>query len=428
MTYNAASGYWQGAETYLRIWHSGTHPGSSLDAVRRWVAPSAGTVRLTGRAADGDPNGGGGVTVLIRQGSTVLWQQALANGNTTGLTFDLTTTVTAGTPLDFIVNRGADGSDSYDSTIFDPTITFTGTGPISGTITGGTTTATTSSTTGGTGGTTSGTSVGTTGATGTTSETSTPAPSSSTTTATATTYRASTDFSGIQGQRGWYYQDSEGRLMTYNAASGYWQGAETYLRIWHSGTHPGSSLDAVRRWVAPSAGTVRLTGRAADGDPNGGGGVTVLIRQGSTVLWQQALANGNTTGLTFDLTTTVTAGTPLDFIVNRGADGSDSYDSTIFDPTITYVTTTSATVSATVPPSVYSATLLWSPNTEADLAGYRVYQRTATGAYGVPVSVGKTTLYAATGLVSGVRYYFRVTAIDTSGNESVPSLEVSVLK
>ena len=39
--------------------------------------------------------------------------------------------------------------------------------------------------------------------------TSTPPPGSG-------TYRASADFAGIQGNRGWYYQDSQGRLMAFN--------------------------------------------------------------------------------------------------------------------------------------------------------------------------------------------------------------------
>ena len=71
---------------------------------------------------------GGGVTVSIRKGSTVLWQQAIANGNTTGFNYNVTTTVTAGQAIDFQINRGADGNNSCDSTGFDPTIALTTSG------------------------------------------------------------------------------------------------------------------------------------------------------------------------------------------------------------------------------------------------------------------------------------------------------------
>ena len=52
MTFNSANNRWQGAETYLRLWTSGGHPGNAADAVRRWVAPSSGTIQITGNAKD----------------------------------------------------------------------------------------------------------------------------------------------------------------------------------------------------------------------------------------------------------------------------------------------------------------------------------------------------------------------------------------
>lgn len=80
-----------------------------------------------------------------------------------------------------------------------------------------------------------------------------------------------------------------------------------------------------------------------------------------------------------------------------------------------------------VPPSTPdSTTLRWSPNTEPDLAGYRVYYGTEPRQYfqakgqGVVV-VGNS--YTVTGLASGVRYYFAVTAFDEASNESDYSAE-----
>jgi chitodextrinase len=86
----------------------------------------------------------------------------------------------------------------------------------------------------------------------------------------------------------------------------------------------------------------------------------------------------------------------------------------------------SATTSAT---SNGTAVLTWTAVTDANLSGYRVYYGTASGTYlqpyGQGISVGNVTTYTVTGLSSGTTYYFVVTSVDTSGNESGYSQEVS---
>ena len=75
-----------------------------------------------------------------------------------------------------------------------------------------------------------------------------------------------------------------------------------------------------------------------------------------------------------------------------------------------------------------SATLHWQPNTESDLAGYRIYYGTSSRSYGPYISVGKNvTSYTLKNLTNGKTYYFALTAVDTSGNESGYSEEVSKL-
>ena len=71
-----------------------------------------------------------------------------------------------------------------------------------------------------------------------------------------------------------------------------------------------------------------------------------------------------------------------------------------------------------------SATLQWGANQEPDLDGYLVYHGTAPGIYGSSQNVGMTTTYQYTNLNPDTTHYFTVTAYDTSGNESPPSLEV----
>ena len=152
----------------------------------------------------------------------------------------------------------------------------------------------------------------------------------------STTYHAQADYSGFQGCRNWYYLYGSGTPMTFDASNGWWQGNEPYLLLWNNGGHPGNGSDAIRRWVAPQAGSIRITGNAQDANTACGGGVSVSIAKNATVLWQQTLANGNTAGIGFDLTTTVVQNDSVNFSINRGPDGNNACDSTGFDPTIVF--------------------------------------------------------------------------------------------
>ncbi|MGI5138744.1 fibronectin type III domain-containing protein [Streptomyces sp. CA-106110] len=79
------------------------------------------------------------------------------------------------------------------------------------------------------------------------------------------------------------------------------------------------------------------------------------------------------------------------------------------------------------------ATVSWGRNAEADLAGYRVYRSTST-----PVAIdtahrisGSGLLtggsFTSTGLRNGTKYWFAVTAVDRSGNQSRSSANVSAV-
>jgi hypothetical protein len=70
-------------------------------------------------------------------------------------------------------------------------------------------------------------------------------------------------------------------------------------------------------------------------------------------------------------------------------------------------------------------TLTWDPNTEADLAGYKLYSGTASGSYTNASDVGNLTSNTVLGLAPGAEYFFAVTAVNTSGLESEFSNEVS---
>ena len=71
-------------------------------------------------------------------------------------------------------------------------------------------------------------------------------------------------------------------------------------------------------------------------------------------------------------------------------------------------------------------TLGWEPNTEPDLAGYKIYYGNYSRNYTRITDVkNKTaTSYIITGLIEGQTYYFAATAYNTSGSESNYSAEV----
>ena len=139
-------------------------------------------------------------------------------------------------------------------------------------------------------------------------------------------YEATTGFSLVQGQGGWFYRDSTGAALTVDVANQLWKGTAAYLFLGPDWGHPGTSVDAIRRLVLPAAGTAQITGTARDLDPGGGNGVVVYIRHGTTTIWQATIANGNTTGVAFDVTVPVQAGYTLDFGINsRGNNSNDTH-------------------------------------------------------------------------------------------------------
>ena len=71
-----------------------------------------------------------------------------------------------------------------------------------------------------------------------------------------------------------------------------------------------------------------------------------------------------------------------------------------------------------------SVTLTWNANSESDLNGYNIYYGNKSRSYNPPIPVGKVTSYTVDNLISGGIYFFSVTAVDTSGNESGYSSEI----
>jgi len=87
----------------------------------------------------------------------------------------------------------------------------------------------------------------------------------------------------------------------------------------------------------------------------------------------------------------------------------------------------STPISETATPTSETATLSWDTSVGPDLAGYKIYQATASDAYGGPIATVTTdvTSYTVTGLESGTTYFFTVTVYNADGAESSFSNEVS---
>lgn len=106
---------------------------------------------------------------------------------------------------------------------------------------------------------------------------------------------------------------------------------------------------------------------------------------------------------------------------------SDADTSTTTSDTTTASDTTSTTDTTTEANTNQTANLEWDAVDDENLGGYRVYYA-AAGSYYQPLgqgtNVGNATTHTVPSLSSGTRYYFRVTAFDTSNIESAFSNEV----
>lgn len=72
-----------------------------------------------------------------------------------------------------------------------------------------------------------------------------------------------------------------------------------------------------------------------------------------------------------------------------------------------------------------SVNLKWTANPESDIASYRVSYGTSAGSHPTTLNAGLATRASITGLADGTKYYFVLTAISTSGQESETSDEIS---
>ncbi|MBP1988741.1 cohesin domain-containing protein [Paenibacillus eucommiae] len=171
-------------------------------------------------------------------------------------------------------------------------------------------------------------------------------------------YVASFDFSSVQGDRGWYYQQGDGSSYTdlaWDTGGAAWQGTTPLVTVGSDFQYPDGE-DAIRKWVAPKSGTIQIS---TNGNIRKSGvlgdGVRLKLLKNGTGIWPEAgewklLQANDTSGITMKTTTEVQAGDVLYFVVNQNA--SSAGDKTLWNPVIVYKTVTEASSVLTGPESV----------------------------------------------------------------------------
>ena len=225
-------------------------------------------------------------------------------------------------------------------------------------------------------------------------------------------YAFTAQYSGTQGGNQWSYLTANDALLSYDAVSGLWNGAQLYQLIWNGGIHPGPTEGTKLRWTAPAAGTAIIGGSAALLTSAGSYGVTLEIEhEGFSVVGPTSLTT--TAPITINETVVVLAGDVIDFIV--APISGNSYCSTSLAPSIQFttdgVTPALPTVSSLLPASLtigiggqgaLTVALSSAPATAAVISLSSSDVTKATVPATVTISAGQTTAaIAVVGVASG---------------------------
>ncbi|AKG34393.1 hypothetical protein VK70_07240 [Paenibacillus durus ATCC 35681] len=272
------NGQWEGQTPFTIIYKNFQHPDQT-DSVRKWVAPRSGMIRITGNVAKNNPGGGGdGVVASILKNKTKLWIKSIAYNDTAGYDVELTVGVRSGDAIYFIVNKNKEST--YDGTVWNPAIDF------------------------------------------------------------IESYSAEEEFSSVQGQNNWYYQQWDGSNYTdLTYMNGQWVGRTPTTIVTKDFQHPDET-DSVRKWVAPKSGMIRIAGNVGKENPGGGDGVIATIVKNKIKLWTKTITYNDMVGYEVGLTVGVSAGDAIYFIINKNGDGA--YDGTKWTPVIAYMGSHSA--------------------------------------------------------------------------------------
>lgn len=276
-------GYWKGSSINAQVGPSWQLPSNSFDSARVWVSPRAGLVNITGTARMLNAGGDGVIVKILKNNAVVLQKNIDGNNTTTGVNMPATLQVEAGDAVSFVVNKR--GTTVNDYTVWDPTITI--------------------------------------------SEIS--------------QWTASAQFDYKQGALQWEYVTPNAdvpQYMKYDAVNNRWYyPLDTGCLVGPNWQHPGNG-DSVRKWTAPRDGFITISSTVQVPGALSGDGVMIKIvrnwlRETETVIYGPLTitdAGVKTVNVTSPIP--VKAGETICFVVNKRANAS--YDTTLWDPMITY--------------------------------------------------------------------------------------------
>jgi hypothetical protein len=168
-----------------------------------------------------------------------------------------------------------------------------------------------------------------------------------------------------------------------------------------------------------------VTAGAAASDPQQANWKSPLLQLGETATTDYR-DSGFDYGKTYAYVVRSVIGSP------SGALESSDSPMAIVTPKDTFPPAAPQGIVAVIQPGAAAGTaaveLSWSINVESDLAGYRVYRSEQEGARGVLLTPDllPSPAYRDNSVQVGQHYWYTVTAVDRSGNESVPSLAAAV--
>jgi len=159
----------------------------------------------------------------------------------------------------------------------------------------------------------------------------------------AESYKASAGFCSLMGKNNWYYQQGTGAAASYLRfvvddahPTMYWFSGGN-CKVGNNYQIPGHQA-AVRKWVAPHGGVVRVEGIAAISQ-TGGDGVLIGIRQNGKKRWPEKLITHGQPAA-HDLSIKVGQGDALSFIVAKQdptlQSANPDAEKVTWDPVITY--------------------------------------------------------------------------------------------
>ncbi|MBM4000254.1 MAG: hypothetical protein FJ297_12095 [Planctomycetes bacterium] len=139
-------------------------------------------------------------------------------------------------------------------------------------------------------------------------------------------------FRVLDGQDGARYRTLAYRNETWYGST-FWTGPD-WTRVGKDWQHSGNGTPSVRRFRAPRAGHVIITGRAYKADTNGGDGVGLTIRHGARDVWRAEIAGDDAAGVEPRVELDLHEGDAVRFVVDKR--GQITCDTTRWDPVIAY--------------------------------------------------------------------------------------------